>query len=61
MSFEPPSSSETMWSISIERPYDPAASPYSRSTACFSDCGTRRTALVLKLDEQMTGFVSLVA
>jgi hypothetical protein len=47
-----------MWSISSAEPYDFCAIPYSASTAYFLDCGTLRIALVWKLAEQMTGFVS---
>jgi hypothetical protein len=56
MLFDPPSSSDTMWSISSVEPYGLAASPYSISTWCFSDSGTLRIVPVWKLAEQMTGF-----
>ena len=57
MSFEPPSSSETMWSISIDRPYKRGCIPYSRSTAYFSDCGTLRIVPVRNEEAQMTAVV----
>ena len=58
MSFEPPSSSETMWSISEADLWETGASPYACSIACFSDSGTSRIELVWKLDEHNTAVVS---